>query len=443
MNQGSGIQNSEFVGVAPGRLDVMGGIADYSGSLLLQMPIREKTVVTIEHSVGLDDRFVIESAQEESRFEITLDQIAGIPYHELGALLRARPGGDWAAYVLGCFAVLEQEKGLKYRGAGISIDSDIPVGKGVSSSAALEVATMQAICKAYGLLLDPLELSLLTQKVENLVVGAACGLMDQLSVNLGREGHLLPIVCQPHNVFEPVFIPGGVRFLGLDSGVRHAVCGTSYSDVRTAAFMAFTLAMVRSGVPREAFLESNSFPFGGFWANVSPKEFYDQYDMLIPRSLKGSDYLEEIGIHIDPVTTVDPGKEYHLFHAALHPVAENSRIKDFLRILQCLNEAEDPEMMLITLGRLMLASHEGYNYVGLGEPVTNRIVDLVRQRRGVGNGIYGARISGGGSGGTVTVMIGSDKGYEQLLDIKRIMEWETGKELKMFEGSSNGAHYIN
>jgi L-arabinokinase len=70
-------------------------------------------------------------------------------------------------------------------------------------------------------------------------------------------------------------------------------------------------------------------------------------------------------------------------------------------------------------------------------------VDLVRQRRGVGNGIYGARISGGGSGGTVTVMIGSDKGYEQLLDIKRIMEWETGKELKMFEGSSNGAHYIN
>jgi L-arabinokinase len=345
--------------------------------------------------------------------------------------------------VLGCFAVLEQEKGLKYRGAAISINSEVPIGKGVSSSASLEVATMHAICNAYDLRLDPVELAVLAQKVENLVVGAACGLMDQLSVNLGKEGHLLPIVCQPHEVFEPVVIPEGVRFLGLDSGVRHAVSGASYGDVRTAAFMAFTLAMVRSGVPREAFLEPDTLPFKGFWANVSPKDFYEKYDILIPPSMKGSDYLDEIGIHIDPVTAVDPVKEYNLFHASLHPVAENSRIKDFLKILQGLPDAEDPEMMLITLGRLMLSSHEGYNSVGLGEPVTNRIVDLVRQRRGVGNGIYGARISGGGSGGTVSVMIGSDKGYEQLLDIKRIMEWETGKELKLFEGSSDGAHYIN
>ena len=434
---------SASIGVAPGRLDVMGGIADYSGSLLLQMPIREKTVVTIEHTEDLHNRFVVTSAQEEGQFEIGLDQIAGIPYRELGAVLRSRPGGEWAAYVLGCFAVLEQEKGLKYHGAGISIHSDVPIGKGVSSSASLEVATMHAICSAYDLRLDPVELAVLAQKVENLVVGAACGLMDQLSVNLGKEGHLLPIICQPHEVFEPVVIPEGVRFLGLDSGVRHAVSGASYGDVRTAAFMAFTLAMVRSGAPKESFLDLDSLPFKGFWANVTPKDFYEKYDMLIPRSMKGSDYLEEIGFHIDPVTTVDPGKEYNLFQAALHPVAEGSRIKDFLKILRGLPEAEDPEMMLITLGRLMLASHEGYNAVGLGEPVTNRIVDLVRQRRGEGNGIYGARISGGGSGGTVSVMIGSDKGYEQLLDIKRIMEWETGKEHRLFEGSSNGAHYIN
>jgi L-arabinokinase len=434
---------SEFVGIAPGRLDVMGGIADYSGSLLLQMPISERTVVTIEHSEELRDRFVVVSAQEDGQFEISLEQIAGIPYRELGPVLRSRPGGDWAAYVLGCYAVLEQEKGLTYQGARISIDSEVPIGKGVSSSASLEVATMHAICKAYGFTLNPLELSLLAQKVENLVVGAACGLMDQLSVNLGKEGHLLPIICQPHEIFYPVAIPEGVRFLGLDSGVRHAVSGASYSDVRTAAFMAFAIAMVRGGVSKEAFFDKDTLPYRGFWANVSPKEFYEKYDVLIPRSMKGSDYLEEIGFHIDPVTIVDPGKEYDLFHAALHPVAENSRIKDFLKILQGLPDAEDPEMMLITLGRLMLGSHEGYNAVGLGEPVTNRIVDLVRQRRGEGNGIYGARISGGGSGGTVTVMIGSEKGYEQLLEIKQVMEWETGKELKLFEGSSDGAHYIN
>ncbi|HSF46456.1 MAG TPA: hypothetical protein VLA58_10620, partial [Chitinophagaceae bacterium] len=364
-------------------------------------------------------------------------------YRELGALLKTKPGGNWAAYVLGCFAVLGQEKGLTYTGARIFIESEVPIGKGVSSSASLEVATMHAICKAYGLVLDPLELSLLAQKVENLVVGAACGLMDQLSVNLGKEGHLLPIICQPHEIFDAVEIPEGVSFLGLDSGVRHAVSDASYSDVRTAAFMAFTLAMVRSGVPKQAFKDQDHLPFGGFWANISPKDFYNIYDMLLPRRMKGSDYIEEIGFHIDNITTIDPNKEYNLYHAALHPVAENSRINDFKTILQGLAKAEDQELMMITLGRLMLSSHEGYNSVGLAEPVSNRIVDLVRQRRGEGSGIYGARISGGGSGGTVTVMIGSDKGYEQLLDIKRIMEWETGKELRLFEGSSNGAHYIN
>jgi L-arabinokinase len=159
--------------------------------------------------------------------------------------------------------------------------------------------------------------------------------------------------------------------------------------------------------------------------------------------MKGSQFLEEFGIHIDPVTSVDPDTIYHLYNAALHPVAENSRIRTFQRVLEEIEQAEDRELSMISLGMLMLASHEGYNSVGLGEPVTNRIVELVRERRGMGNDIYGARISGGGSGGTVTVMVGSEQGYENLLEIRRIMEEETEKELKLFEGSSDGGHYIN
>jgi galactokinase len=431
------------IGIAPGRLDVMGGIADYSGSLLLQMPIAERTVVRIEAGGERREVLRVESTHADEIFEISLAEIAGIPYRELGPVLRARPGGSWAAYVIGCFAVLREEKGLHFHGGHIRINSDVPVGKGVSSSASLEVATMHAICKAYGLKPDPIELAVLAQKVENLVVGAACGLMDQLSVNLGREDHLLPIICQPHETFEPVAVPEGIRFYGLDSGVRHAVCGASYSQVRTAAFMAFTVGMIKSGVPREHLEQSGSIPFGGFWANITLDDFRSVYAPLIPREMKGSQFLEEFGFHIDPVTSVDPDVVYHLYHAALHPVAENSRIRTFLRVLQEFENTEDRELALISLGMLMLASHDGYNSVGLGEPVTNRIVELVRERRGMGNDIFGARVSGGGSGGTVTVMVGSNEGYEKLLEIKQIMEEETGKELKLFEGSSDGANYIN
>jgi galactokinase len=443
MNPESGIRNSEFIGIAPGRLDVMGGIADYSGSLLLQMPIAERTVVRIEAGGERREIFTVESTHADEIFEINLAEISGIPYRELGPVLRSKPGGSWAAYVIGCYAVLREEKGLQFHGGHIRINSDVPVGKGVSSSASLEVATMHAICKAYGLKLDPIELAVLAQKVENLVVGAACGLMDQLSVNLGKEDHLLPIICQPHETFQPVAIPEGVRFFGLDSGVRHAVCGASYSEVRTAAFMAFTVGMIANGVAREQLLHAASIPFGGYWANVSLDDFHSIYAPLIPREMKGSRFLEEFGFHIDPVTRIDPDTVYHLYNAALHPVAENSRIRTFLRVLQDLDHAEDRELALISLGMLMLASHDGYNSVGLGEPVTNRIVDLVRERRGMGNDIYGARVSGGGSGGTVTVMVGSDEGYEKLLEIRHIMEEETGKELKLFEGSSDGANYIN
>jgi L-arabinokinase len=88
----------------------------------------------------------------------------------------------------------------------------------------------------------------------------------------------------------------------------------------------------------------------------------------------------------------------------------------------------------------MLGSHQGYNDVGLGEAVTSRIVDLVKLW-GIGHGLPGARISGGGSGGTVTMMVTSDEGYEVMMRIKHRIESETGKALKLFEGSSDGANF--
>ncbi len=94
-----------------------------------------------------------------------------------------KKGGSraWIAYPLGCALVLIKEKGIDFRGADFIIESDVPLGKGVSSSAALEVAVMKSLRAAFGLTFEGTELPVLAQRTENLIVGAPCGLMDQLT----------------------------------------------------------------------------------------------------------------------------------------------------------------------------------------------------------------------------------------------------------------------
>ncbi len=450
MNPQSAIRNPQYVfsAVCPGRLDVMGGIADYSGSLLLQMPISETTRVQLTKGEG--NIFSVQTDAEETDqfFSINIEALKGLDYASAGKLIRARPGGNWAIYVLGCYLVLSKEKGLIFQGDELTVSSDIPAGKGVSSSAAIEVATMHAIQKAYGLPMDPLELALLAQKVENLVVGAACGLMDQLSVNLGKKDHLLPIICQPHNVMLPTKIPAGIRFFGIDSGVRHAVCGASYGDVRTAAFMAYTILLRNMGVEKEQIEKArdsghwHELPYNGFLGNIALDLFEKKYVNTIPESMTGEIFSREFGVSIDTVTQIEPKTNYALRRAAFHPIRENERINTFMKLMSGLDGSIPKQNLLGQMGELMYGSHEGYSSVGLGEPVTQAIVDKVKQE-GVIKGVYGARISGGGSGGTVVILADEEKGIETVKEIHQYMQEETGKELYLFSGSSDGAHYRN
>jgi L-arabinokinase len=163
---------------------------------------------------------------------------------------------------------------------------------------------------------------------------------------------------------------------------------------------------------------------------------------MIPDQMKGADFLFYYGIHIDQVTMVDPMRTYSLRRCARHPVMENYRINTFMAGIQSYEGAVDQSGLTTALGELMIGSHRGYESIGLGEPVTSRIVELVREQ-GKGHGMPGARISGGGSGGTVAVMVTSNEGLDLLMEIKEQIEKETEKELKLFEGSSDGAHYIN
>src|SRR5262245_26194503 len=158
---------------APGRLDVMGGIADYSGALVLEMPIAAATWVAAQPSDAPE--FVIRSgdiAALGGEATVTLPLAALVPdepltYARARALLSADPRQAWAAYAAGALVVLHAECGKALRrGLKLLVWSEVPVGKGLSSSAALEVATLEAVAPLVGATLQDRELGLLAQKVE-------------------------------------------------------------------------------------------------------------------------------------------------------------------------------------------------------------------------------------------------------------------------------------
>lgn len=142
------------------------------------------------------------------------------------ALLTRDPATSWAAYVVGVVLVLAHEapeSSPLAGGAGLAvlIESDVPEGRGVSSSAAVEVAAMSALAAAFGatrLASDGAALALACQRAENRVVGAPCGVMDQMASALGREGALMALLCQPCQFQGTVEVPEHVSLIGISSG---------------------------------------------------------------------------------------------------------------------------------------------------------------------------------------------------------------------------------
>src|SRR5688572_3446923 len=433
--------------IAPGRMDIMGGIADYSGSLLLQMPIKQTTTVRIQKKKDGVFHFQTQIKKNTTAdFSIPLSSLKDKSLAEAGMIIRTPGGGDWAVYVLGCFLVLQKEKGITLTGANVFIESSVPWGKGVSSSAALEVATMNALNRLYNLSLEKEELAVLAQTAENLVAGAPCGLMDQLSSHLGQKNKLLPLICQPHEVSKPISIPRGINFNGIDSGIRHAVSGASYGDVRAAAFMSNTIIALNEGATVDQLSHAritgdwSELPYKGFLANIPEQVFNEKYALLLPKELSGKDFLDQFRVSIDTVTSIDERKVYKPFICALHPVSENARVNSFKDLIKRFKKAADKQIILTEMGKLMLQSHESYSAIGLGNEYTDKIVEMVR---GAANGVYGARVTGGGNGGTVCVLSYDKAGKKTVKEIHRQYQRLVKKKLFFFSGSSQGAYVLN
>jgi len=387
---------------APGRFDVLGGIADYAGGLVLGLPIRDAVLAAAQ--AASDGRVVVVSGSR--RIAVATDDLLAAP---LGELARRFSGEDaWAAYVLGPVALLTREERQRVAGLRLLLSSSVPEGKGLGSSAAVEVASVQAAAVALGFAVAPRRLALLGQRAEQLVARAPCGAMDQMTAAYGEAGRLLALMCRPAEVVGTFALPPGLTVWGIDSGARHAVRGGPYRRVRCAAFMGKAIL----GVEVEYLTE------------LRPEDVNAE---RLPERMSGTEFLRVRDRVDDEMSAVEPEIDYPVRAATLHPIEEQVRVETFLSLLNgpMVRSRER------ALGELMAASHESYSRCGLGTPATDRIVEAVRSA-GWKRGLIGARVSGGGSGGTVVVL-----GREEAEPVVRRLAERFGAGL--VGGSSPGA----
>lgn len=426
-----------FVSRAPGRLDLMGGNVDYTGGLVFQATIREATWAAAQ--LRDDSRIVLLNPEVAARgwhARVEFNFAEMTTEKAVRALVNLNPAIRWTAYVLGSFYLLRRLRPDRVtRGANVYIASDVPLNKGVSSSAAIEVAVMKALARAYGVELAGVELAEACQWCENVIAESACGVMDQAAIVLGDEGCVLPLLCQTCRPAPLVRLDDSIEYCAVDSGVSHAVTGIEYEAARAAAFVGYTMicrweelpvALDESGrVPR--FIDAR---YNGYLSNLPPSVFRSRYEQLLPERICGSVFLRDFQSHFDPYTQVRPEIQYRVRACTRYAVEENHRIQLFVELAAKRGSA-------IQMGELMYQSHYSYTECGLGCEATDLLVDLVRQR-GPGRGLYGAKITGGGAGGTVAMLAqkGSSEALEEVIEAYASVR---GGRPYVFTGSSMGA----
>jgi galactokinase len=320
---------------APGRINLIGEHTDYNDGLVLPMAIDRSTVVA---AVARPDREVhVTTAWRSAAASFSLDDEP------------AQASGEWLSYVHGMAACLEHA-GIELRGAELHIESDIPVGAGLSSSAALELAVGRALLGLADREVAAAELARLAQQAEHRYAGTRCGIMDQLASACGVAGHALLIDCATL-ALEPVPIPESAVLLVCDTGVRHALATSAYNTRRDECEAA--LARLRALQPE---LRSLSEGNAALLARAG-----------LPRPLQ---------------------------QRAAHVVSENARVRATASALAAGELRE--------VGRLMHASH-----VSLRDDyeVSCDELDVLVEAGLRSPHVLGARMTGGGFGGSAIALV--------------------------------------
>ncbi len=322
---------------APGRVNLIGEHTDYNDGFVLPAAIDACAWIAV---APRDDRQLVIHSENLSETAI-LDLDADAPQQR----------SHWSDYPFGV-AVTLQRAGLRLRGANLLVLSEVPLGAGLSSSAALEVATALAILRAADLSLDPLEVARACQLAENEFVGARCGIMDQFTACCGQAGNALLLDCRALRA-RPVPLPPNVRLVICNTMVRHALAAGEYNRRRSECEIGTRLlAEVLPGVRA--------------LRDVTPADV-EQHAALLPDAIA---------------------------RRCRHVVTENLRVLDAAAALT----AGD----LATVGRLMSESHRSLRD---DYEVSCRELDLLVELASALDGVHAARMTGGGFGGCTVNLV--------------------------------------
>ena len=317
---------------APGRVELLGNHTDYNDGVVLSAAI-DRGITLIGDRTG------------SSRVQVG-DPAVGLHYETDAECLAPTKEQDWSNYLVGVLDVFKKN-GLPVSGFSADISSTLPQGAGLSSSAALEVATAMLLIKIYGLEVKLIDVAKMCRRAENEFVGVNCGLLDQVSSAFGKAGHAIFLDCRSETV-ETIPFPRDVELLITQCGVPHRLTGGEYNERRAQCFD----AAARLGVKALR-------------------------DVSSARLEEGKAQLPELS-----------------YRRAAHVVGENERVLQGIEFLRGGN--------VEGFGSLMFASHESsrVNFEN-STPELDALVEIAHTLPGV----LGSRLTGGGFGGaTVTLL---------------------------------------
>ena len=325
---------SAVTGVSPGRAEWLGNHTDYNDGLVLGIGLEVGAAVTARSIGAWQLSLRAEDLDEECVCDLSS--------------LRPVEAGSWANYVLGVAAGFVA-RGAKAGGARLCIRSTVPMGAGLSSSAALECATARALQQAWGTDFEDMELARIGQEAEHEFAGVRCGLLDQVTSLFAARDHAVFFDCRSLAV-ERIPVPPEARFVIVQSGVKHALSDGAYNERRAECEEAARIVGV--GKLREA--------------TAAMLEAAESDGRLRGAPLR----------------------------RARHVVGENARVAAAVTALR----AGD----LATVGRLMNESHESSRT--LFENSCAELDFLAAEARTI-PGCLGARLTGGGFGGAVLALV--------------------------------------
>jgi len=360
---------------SPGRINLIGEHTDYNDGFVLPAAIDKAIYVAV--SKRADNQIHLHALE--------FNEDCVVPLNNLRSTDKR-----WSAYTLGVVEQL-QKRNYPVQGFNIVIDGDVPVGAGMSSSAALEDATVFALNELFGFGISKFDMVKMAQKAEHEFVGLQCGIMDMFASMFGKKGHVIRLDCRSLEYEYVPFHIDGIKIVLLDTNIKHSLASSEYNTRRQQCEAG--VALVKAHYPEVKTLRDVTL------------EMLDKYVAQDPISYKRCKFI----------------------------------VEEIARLLAACEDLKHDD--ITAFGKKMFATHEG---LSKAYEVSCKELDLLVEFVKDNPAVLGARMMGGGFGGCTINLVKEDAIDELIYNTSKQYKEKTGKELTAYVVTiESGTQLIN